>query len=249
MRAYRHPPHQQAPLNPATGGRPRLAVLPLLPLLSMLVLHAGGAAAQISGSVALATDYRFRGVSLSDGEPAGQLNLNYDSPAGWYLGAQAAAPVLSERNGAQLIGYAGLARRLSSGWSWEGGVNVTSFVRAHEGDYAEWYGGLAGERIGMRIYLSPHYLGRDLRTAYAELNGFYPLADDIKLIGHLGQLRALPGGERQPVHYDARLGIAANWRDWSAQLAWVAAAGGAARPSYYAGPATHAAVFNVAWSF
>lgn len=242
MHGRRHPALQPPALNGA--------------LALALLLAAGGAAAQASGSAALVSDYRFRGLSLSDGHPSAQLGLNYDSPGGWYAGAQAAGANLRERDMVQLTAYGGLARRLASGWSWEAGASASGFTRSHDSDYMEWYAGLASERTGLRLYYSPRYFGRDLRTAYAEVNGFYPLHDKVRLVAHGGMLRYLPhagDSDGLPARYDGRLGLAAALGDWNVQLAWVASssrgsAGAAYPPSYYA-PSRQALVLSVAYSF
>lgn len=218
-----------------------------------LLLCVGSAAAQTSGSVTLLSDYRFRGLSLSDGHPTAQLGLNYDSPQDWYAGAQLAGADLRERDMAQLMAYGGLARRLASGWSWEAGASLSHFSRAHDSEYGEWYAGVAAQRLGLRVYYSPHYLGRDLRTAYVEANGFYPLHEQFKLVAHAGALRYLPrGGADLPVRYDARLGVATTLGDWNMQLAWVAASSrepGEGASPYYTAPSKQALVLSVAYSF
>ena len=43
--------------------------------------------AQLGASVALDSDYRFRGVSLSGSHPSESLALDYDSADGTYAGA------------------------------------------------------------------------------------------------------------------------------------------------------------------
>jgi uncharacterized protein (TIGR02001 family) len=241
MRERRHPAYQPPALNGA--------------LALALLLAAGGAAAQTSGSVTLLSDYRFRGLSLSDDAPSAQLGLNYDSPQGWYAGAQAAGANLRERGMVQLTAYGGLARRLASGWSWEAGASASGFTRSHDSDYTEWYAGLASERLGLRLYFSPRYFGRDLRTAYGEANGFYPVSDNVKLVLHGGALRYLPrDGADVPTRYDGRLGLAAALGDWNVQLAWVTASsrgpGTGAYPSpYYAAPSRQALVLSVAYAF
>lgn len=243
MHGRRHPALQPPALN---------GVLALA-----LLLAAGAAAAQASGSAALVSDYRFRGLSLSDGHPSTQLGLNYDSPGGWYAGAQAAGVNLRERDMVQLTAYGGLARRLVSGWGWEAGASASGFTRSHDSDYMEWYAGLASERTGLRLYYSPRYFGRDVRTAYAEVNGFYPLHDKVRLVAHGGVLRYLPRDSDSaglPARYDGRLGLAAALGDWNVQLAWVAASsrggtGAAYSSSYYAAPSRQALVLSVAYAF
>lgn len=232
----RHRRHRQQPLPPLsrTGRRATWRAGPPVVLAALLLLAAGGAGAQTSGSVALSSDYRWRGESLSDGRAASQLAVNYDNAAGWYGGAQLASVRLRERDGAQAIAYAGLARRLASGWSWEAGASATVHSRDHASDYREGFVGLAGERLGVRLSLAPRYLGRDLRSAYLELNGFQPVHERLKLIAHLGLLHPLSqgAGPQQRDNFDLRLGIAATLGDASLQLAWLARTRNAPRPSY-----------------
>ena len=83
---------------------------------AMFVLLSGTAAwAQTSGSATIVSDYRYRGVSLSEGHSAAQITLGYDSPSGWYAGGFASSARLDYVNAEQLIAYAGYTRRLSSG--------------------------------------------------------------------------------------------------------------------------------------
>ena len=80
-----------------------------------------------------------------------------------------------------------------SGLSWEAGASTTAFTHAAEYNYREFYAGLASDRLSGRLYLAPAYYGYGGRVAYAELNGFYPLRERIKLIGHVGALHGLSG--------------------------------------------------------
>ena len=43
----------------------------------------------LSGYVTITSDYRFRGVSQNDGEPAPQASLNFTGNNGWYIGSWA----------------------------------------------------------------------------------------------------------------------------------------------------------------
>lgn len=46
-------------------------------------------AAELSGDIGVVSDYRFRGISLSDGQPAIQASLSLEAESGPYLGAWA----------------------------------------------------------------------------------------------------------------------------------------------------------------
>jgi uncharacterized protein (TIGR02001 family) len=196
-------------------------------LLAAAMLAPHETPAQASASVALASDYSVRGVSLSDGRPAPQLSVAYDAAHGWYAGAFA-APRLAIGEHAdvtQLVAYGGFARRLPSGLSWEAGASSTSFLHASEYNYREVYAGLASDRLSGRLYLAPAYYGYGGRVAYAELNGFYPLRERVKLIAHAGALHGLRGplaGVRDRI--DVRLAIGVDVGDCNVQLAWLGSA-------------------------
>jgi uncharacterized protein (TIGR02001 family) len=204
----------------------RLAARMLFVAAAMAAAHA--ARGQASASVSLASEYSVRGVPLSDRRPAPQLSLAYDWAQGWYAGAFAAPRLaLGERaDVTELVAYGGYARRLRSGLSWEAGASSTSFQHASEYNYRELYAGLASDRLSGRLYLAPAYYGYGGRVAYAELNGFYPLRERIKLIGHVGVLhgvrgRMAPWRDR----IDMRLAIGFDAGACNIQLAWLGNAG------------------------
>jgi hypothetical protein len=87
------------------------------------------------------------------------------------------------------------------------------------------YAGLASDRISGRIYLSPAYYGYGGRVAYAELNGFYPLRERIKLIAHVGLLHGLRGPVAEARdRIDMRLAIGFDAGACNIQLAWLGSA-------------------------
>ncbi|WLI90597.1 TorF family putative porin [Massilia sp. R2A-15] len=188
-------------------------------LAAILCCMAPAAHAQTSATVALTSEYSVRGVSLSDGRPAPQVGLAWDGAEGWYAGAYAAPRlVLGERSGVtSLAAYGGYAWRVRSGLAWEAGASSTAFLNAAEYNYREVYAGVMTDHLAARVYFSPAYYGYGGRSAYAELNGFYPLRERFKLIGHAGVLR----GRGSPDRYDLRLAIGADIGDINVQLAWL----------------------------
>lgn len=192
------------------------------------LLGAGGVQAQVSGSVSLASEYSARGVSLSNGGAAAQLSLSYDAAQGWYAGAFA-APGLTQagRSGVtKLVLYGGYAHRLPSGLSWEAGASSTSFSHQSVYNYREVFLGLASDRLAGRLYLAPSYYGYGGRAAYAELNGFYPLRERIKLIAHAGVLHGLSGlAAKARDRVDLRLAIGVDTGPFNVQLAWLGTSG------------------------
>ncbi len=221
---YQHRRHATPP--------PSLAPAFHLAVAAAALLSIPPAQGQTSATVALTSEYSARGVSLSDGRPAAQLSLAYDSDQGWYTGVFASRVALAERaNDTQLIAYGGYASRLPSGLSWEAGATRTAFLHVAEYDYSEVYVGLSSDRLSGRLYYAPAYYGYGGRTAYAEINGAYPLSGQVTLIGHLGALHALEARTYTRDRRDMRIALGANLGPYNIQLAWLGTDGHARNPS------------------
>lgn len=194
-------------------------------LLLLSLLPAPWAAAQIafSGSVALQSEYRFRGQTPGDGGASPQLTLNLDSASGWYLGGFAAGMRIGADDGYKLQAYAGHAQRLSSTLSWDAGCSHIAYTQAHLNDFYECYAGLSGERMNARLSYAPRYFGYQARVLYGEVNLFYPLHPRLNLIAHGGLLYNLGDGvwPGVPAHTrnDLKLGVAIPFGNWTLQLA------------------------------
>ena len=114
-----------------------------------------GAGLDLSASLAILSDYRFRGVSRSDEDPAVQaaLTLNHDS--GLYGGATATTlkgvdsfrlrdPGFRDLGDAELDLYAGYVAQLGGGFSLDGGLLYYLFLGGDGAtDYAEPYASLS----------------------------------------------------------------------------------------------------------
>jgi uncharacterized protein (TIGR02001 family) len=191
-------------------------------------LFAAGACAQVSGSLNLVSDYRYRGVSLSDEKPAAQLSVVYDHASGWYAGVFGSTVEITERSRheLQLLSYVGYAGRLRPGLTWEAGAAYTAFLRSSGYDYPEVYLGIASEHASGRLSYAQDYYGQGGGALYAELNGTRPLVDRVHLLGHLGVLRLdhrdTATGASGCCRFDVRAGIALDLEPLSLQLAWVA---------------------------
>lgn len=192
-----------------------------------LGLFSLGAAAQISGSASLVSNYRYRGVSLSGNNPAAQLGIAYDDALGWYAGAFASTVEFAHPVGRQLqaIPYAGYAWSTAAGTSWEVGADYSAFTGSASGyDYPEAYVGVAARNVSARVYYSNRYFGHDSAAFYGEVNAAPPLFDRVRLLAHVGVLHssndqsyyALP--ERV---FDARVGVGIDLDPFDVQLSWV----------------------------
>jgi uncharacterized protein (TIGR02001 family) len=204
----------------ASGSRPRSdrdfvfrrSVILLLGLL------ANAAGAQVSGTLAAVSDYRYRGITLSDRKPAAQISATYDDPIGWYAGAFGSTVRLAPPVGAnfQAMAFGGYALRLPSGVSVEAGGDYSLFTNAHGDDYGELFIGAATENFSARVYYSPKYFGQSSNAVYGEVNASLPLFDRLQLIAHVGVLKSA-----YPHVVDGRIGLVADFELFHLEIAWV----------------------------
>lgn len=151
------------------------------------LMACGAACAQVSGRVALVSDYRYRGVSLSDRRPAAQASLYWDGARGGYAGALLSSARIATGGDLHAVSYLGIARRMRAGPSWEAGAQFVLHGNPRGDHYRELYLGLASERLGARLYLRPAAFGPQGHAAYLELNAWHPLGERVQLFAHAGQ--------------------------------------------------------------
>jgi uncharacterized protein (TIGR02001 family) len=95
----------------------------------------------ISADATLLSDYRFRGVSRSDEDPAVQANLMLSHPSGFYAGTRATSlsgidafrvrdPQLEDLGDVELDIYAGYGADLGGGLSADAGMMYYAFVES-----------------------------------------------------------------------------------------------------------------------
>ncbi len=132
---------------------------------------AGGFA--LSGEALIVSDYRFRGVSRSDEDPAAQLSLTLAHDRGFYAGARgttlkgvdpfrARDPGFGDLGDVQLDLYAGWRAGLGGGFDLDAGLTYYAFAGgAGATDYAEPYASI-GYLIG------PAQLSTGVRYAPAQ---------------------------------------------------------------------------------
>lgn len=170
------------------------------------------AGAQVVGSISVESDVRFRGYSMSNGDPAATIDLGYEHRSGLYLNGAATAGVV--HSDPVLLGYqlnAGYSTWVSPTVSIDAGVVRNAYTRHARGirdtHYTEFYLGMATRGISSRIYYSPDYFRPDKHTLYGELEGTLNLAPKWRLNGHVGLLTYLNDAPRNArrEHYDWRV--------------------------------------------
>ena len=173
---------------------------------------ASPATAQVSAEVGLQNDYRYRGYSLTDGNPVGTVSLGYDDPSGVYVGGNLVGTFEDGEPALVAVqGSAGYAVRLSQDVSIDTGIGRTeygSYVFGRAVHYTDFYVGLATRNVTARVRYSPDYYRNDWETLYVEVDGGVEVAPDWFLAAHAGQLTYLGeiGSYQVRTTYDWRLG-------------------------------------------
>jgi uncharacterized protein (TIGR02001 family) len=110
-----------------------------------------GTGLTLSGEAELMSDYRFRGVSRSDEDPALQAALTVETPGGFYVGGRGTTlsgidnfrirdPQVEDLGDLQLDLYAGYSADLGGGLTLDGGLLYYVFTGDEgQADYAEPY--------------------------------------------------------------------------------------------------------------
>jgi uncharacterized protein (TIGR02001 family) len=183
--------------------------------LSLGLLLAGRAAAQLGGSVAVDSDYRLRGYSLTDNQPAVSAQLTYDHSSGFYFNLSALEQLNHDPRFLGVIGNVGYARRVSPHVTLDAGVLRSQIRSAGDNDrpfkYTEFYAGAFVGPVSGRIYYSPDYRYDGQSTLYGEIEaGFEPKAN-WHVSGHVGMLTYL----NSPSIYDS----GSTHRDWRISVA------------------------------
>jgi uncharacterized protein (TIGR02001 family) len=114
-----------------------------------------GTGLSVGGQAQVMSDYRFRGISRSDGDPAVQANVTVSHDSGLYVGTRATSvdgldnfrlrdPQFGDLGDIQFDVYAGYAADLGGGLNLDGGVMYYAFADGQgQTDYVEPYASLS----------------------------------------------------------------------------------------------------------
>lgn len=193
----------------------------------LLMLSTAPALAQVGGAVAVGTDYRLRGRSLSDGRGALTATASYDDRGGLY--GDVAVVASTRPDGAPyllgVIGDVGYAVSLADSWTLDAGLTRAHYAgRPGERSrgYSEAYVGAGHGGVSARLRYSPDYFGIADATLYAEVDAVVRPAPRWRILGHLGSLTYLGTLRSATIaqnQYDWRIGVARRVGPIDAQVA------------------------------
>ncbi len=175
-----------------------------------------GGGFSITGRGTVTTDFRHRGISRSDGDPAAQATATLSHDSGFYAGLWGSSLTDATPVGElQVEYYAGYSREIASGTDMDVGVVYTSFPDSSalvDTDYVEAYASLSHTLGPVTAEAGAFYApeqdafgGRDNLYLYGDLTAGIPFTPLTVLarLGHTSGGLAPDGGD----YLDWRLGL------------------------------------------
>ncbi len=178
----------------------------------------GASAAEISGNVSVASDYRFRGISQLDGgfSPAIQGGLDLETESGFYVGTWA-SNIDFFGGSIETDLYAGFAGSLSEAVEYDVGVLYYGYPHATTGagsenvqiDYYEVYGSVSFSGATLGVHYSPDYFAESGKFYYPYAEYGFDLNETFAVSAHLGF---------NSFDKDIFLGNGDNYLDWNVAI-------------------------------
>ena len=147
--------------------------------------------AEVSGNIALTTDYKFRGISQSDSAPSVQGGFDIAFDNGAYIGTWGAAVDFDcaidtcggLNGGIELDYYAGFASDISDSISFDIGYIYYDYPQDEGllGDYGEIYGSLSFGDFGIGMNYSDEYWGETGKFTYTYATYSMALSESVAL--------------------------------------------------------------------
>lgn len=153
---------------------------------SALVLSAPSHA-EVSGNVALTTDYVWRGMTQTDNDPAIQGGFDYSHESGFYLGVWGSNVDFGTTADLEIDFYGGYATELDSGLGFD--IGAIRYLYPDSPDTANWneiYGSVNWVGLTAGIAYSDDVLGTDTDGTYYSLGYDYALPMDVGLSAAVG---------------------------------------------------------------
>ncbi|MCV6615333.1 MAG: TorF family putative porin [Cellvibrionaceae bacterium] len=151
--------------------------------LSFAAAQAG--AVEISGNVALTTDYKFRGISQTDNDPAIQGGFDVAFDGGFYVGTWASN--VDFAGSLELDYYAGFATDISEGVGIDVGVLYYDYPGTEgDDDYVELYGSVSFSGATVGLNYSDDYYNETGEFFYLYGGYEFSLPEDFSLAIHYG---------------------------------------------------------------
>lgn len=161
---------------------PHIVVLGLAGLLG-----AGAAAAEVSSTITLTSDYDWRGITQTDEDPALQASIDWADDSGWYVGAWASNVDFGPGDPNYEVDlYTGFSGGDEDGLGWDVGIQYYAYPEESDFNFPEIYGGLSYGMFSGKLWYSNDFAGTDDSAFYLEGGAAIPLPANFTLDLHAG---------------------------------------------------------------
>jgi uncharacterized protein (TIGR02001 family) len=214
----------------------------LLGILGLSFAFSSPAHAQVSGAITIQNDDRFRGRSVSEGEPVAIASAGYDDQSGVYTGGSVAVTTNGDGIGVlRASAHIGYVQNIDRNVSLDTGAVINRYTNRYSGPdtqtFAEFYGGVSVGDLAFYAWYSPSYLDAGLDTLYLEANAVRDLGSGFRANARIGVLQRLAGqgsfGGRN-TRYDAQVGLTKDFDRLS--LSVTLGTAGPSSGTYFEGP-------------
>ena len=176
-----------------------------------------------SASVALATDYVWRGYSQTDGDPAISGSFDYAHSSGFYLGTWASNVDFGDDASVEIDLYGGFASEFGdSGVGYDVGV-LRYFYDGEDYDWTEVYASLSYSYFSVGVAHSDNVYDTSKDGTYYTLGFDYDLPYDIALSAGVGYYDYERGAvDLNEDHTDYRIGLSKDFAGFGFDLTYTA---------------------------
>jgi len=190
-----------------------------------LLMLSATASADFSGTIALFSDYDYRGVSQTAGDVALQGSLDYAHGSGFYASAWGSNLDWGDDSDADIeIDYiVGLSREVGdSGVAWDVGLLYYSYPGLSGTNFLEVYGGFSVEHLNFKISYSDDFAGVGESAWYIDGGYNYEWENGWNVLAY--------GGYNFGNAYDRSNGLPVGW---PAYFNWGAGVGYTYKHAYF----------------
>lgn len=142
------------------------------------------ALAEFSANVALTTDYVWRGVSQTKGDPAIQGSFDYAHDSGFYaeVWASNASFVDDSETDIEINYYGGYSREYDSGFNWDVSANIYKYPSSSIETSHEFF-----LVLGYDMFAATMARDFENKNNYYQLAAEMDVGNEIMLTGHVGK--------------------------------------------------------------
>lgn len=197
-------------------------------------------AISVSGSMTMATDYRFRGVSNSNRDPAIQGAVTFAHKSGAYLSLWASNADIGAGGNVEADFFVGYILPITGKSFLDinyADVNYPGTIKEYHTDFSEFgvnYNHsdlmIGGDYFTAGVFYSPEFAFKSGTEIYLNTSYKFPVYKNIKLVSSLGYTKledneqfakAFGGDGQQDDYFDYKVGLGAEVLGLSSELVWI----------------------------